>query len=60
MELWLTEKIHEKVGLTLKIKSILHSEATPSQRIEISETGLPSVQIRMIPFSISIPKEWLK
>jgi hypothetical protein len=29
MGLWLTEKIDEKIGLALKIKSSPHSEATP-------------------------------
>lgn len=38
MELWFTEKIEEKVGLTLKIKSSLHSENTPYQRIDVLET----------------------
>jgi len=31
MELWFTEKIEEKVGLTLKVKKNLHSENTPYQ-----------------------------
>ena len=31
MGLWLTEKIDEKIRLTLKIKSTPHSEATPYQ-----------------------------
>jgi spermidine synthase len=37
MELWLTKKIEEEVGLTLRIKHTLHSENTPFQRVEILE-----------------------
>jgi spermidine synthase len=38
MDLWFTEKIEEKLGLTLKIKSTLHAENTPYQRIDVLET----------------------
>ena len=31
MELWFTEKVEDKVGLTLKIKNTLHSENIPYQ-----------------------------
>lgn len=46
------EKVDEKVGLALKIEVTLHSEATPSQRIEILDTVSPSPESNRMPFSL--------
>lgn len=38
MDLWFTEKIEDKAGLTLKIQNTLHSETTAYQKIDVLET----------------------
>jgi len=44
---WLTEKIDEKVGLTLKIKSTLYSEATPYHSNLRIDTAIKSFNERL-------------